>query len=158
MPKALQICTAQINDCEGICRVQRSAITILCGGHYTPEEIEAWVGPKRPEDYVQAIQDEVVLVSKLEGQVVGFAQMTRHDGVIKALYVDPNHARCGIGSRLLAALEGEAQTLGRAVITIVAPLNAVSFCLSKGFSSLGERTRRARSGVSIPCVDLQKRL
>ncbi len=155
---AARISTARIDDCRGICRVQRSAITILCGEHYTPEEIEAWVGPMRPDDYVEAIQEDVVLVARDADRVIGFARMTRPGGIVKGLYVDPDHVRRGIGSLLLTSLEDEARTLGRDSIRIEAPLNAVPFCLSRGFSALGERTRRARSGVVIPCVDMEKRL
>lgn len=149
---------AQPDDRHGICRVQKAAITILCGTHYTLEEVEAWVGPKQPDDYLQAINDEIVLVAKDGDAIIGFGQMTKGDSRISALYVDPRHLRGGIGSRLLAKLEEEARGLGSDIVRLEAPLNAVSFCLSRGFSSLGEAMRTARSGVSVPCVKMEKRL
>ena len=138
--------------------MQKAAITTLCGTHYTLEEIEAWVGPKHPDDYLQAIEEEIVLVAKNGGEVVGFGQMTRSDTRISALYVDPRHLRGGIGSMLLTRLEQEARDLGSSAVSLEAPLNAVSFCLARGFSSRGESLRRVRSGVSVPCIRMEKQL
>jgi GNAT superfamily N-acetyltransferase len=152
------ICRAQPDDRHGICRVQKAAITILCGAHYTPEEVEAWVGPKQPDDYLQAIREEIVLVAKDGDAIVGFGQMAKGDSRISALYVDPNHLHGGIGSMLLNRLEQEARDLGSSVVRLEAPLNAVSFCLARGFSSQGEALRRVRSGVSVPCVQMEKRI
>jgi len=154
----LDVSRAQPDDRHGICRVQKAAITILCGTHYTLEEVEAWVGPKHPDDYLRAIRDEIVLVAKDGDAIVGFGQMTKGDSRISALYVDPNHLRGGIGSTLLTRLEQEARGLGSDIVRLEAPLNAVSFCLARGFSSQGESMRRARSGVSVPCVHMEKRL
>jgi GNAT superfamily N-acetyltransferase len=156
--KNVIISRAQADDRHGICRVQKASITILCGAHYTLEEIEAWVGPKQPDDYLPAIRDEIVLVAKDGSEIVGFAQMTRADHRISALYVHPGHLRYGIGSELLSRLEEEARGLGSDVVRMEAPLNAVSFCLARGFSSQGEALRTVRSGVSVPCLHMEKRL
>ena len=155
---ALDVSRAHPNDRHGICRVQKASITTLCGAHYTLEEVEAWVGPKQPDDYLQAIRDEIVLVAKDEGTIVGFGQMTKGESRISALYVDPNHLRGGIGSMLLTQLEEEARGLGSIVVRLEAPLNAVSFCLARGFTSQGEALRTVRSGVSVPCLQMEKPL
>lgn len=155
---AFEVSRAQPDDRHGICRVQKASITILCGAHYTLEEIEAWVGPKQPDDYLQAIKDEIVLVAKEGDAVVGFGQMTKDDSRISALYVDPGHSRGGIGSMLLTRLEEEARGLGSNVVRLEAPLNAVSFCLARGFAAQGEALRTVRSGVSVPCLQMEKRL
>jgi GNAT superfamily N-acetyltransferase len=84
--------------------------------------------------------------------------MAKGDSRISALYVDPNRLHGGIGSMLLNRLEQEARDLGSSVVRLEAPLNAVSFCLARGFSSQGEALRRARSGVSVPCVQMEKRI
>ncbi len=154
----LDVSRAQPDDRHGICRLQKASITVLCGTHYTLEEVEAWVGPKQPDDYIQAIRDEIVIVVKGGAEIVGFAQMSRSDSRISALYVDPEHLRGGIGSMLLTRLEDEARGLGSSVVRMDAPLNAVSFCLAKGFSSQGEALRTVRSGVSVPCVHMEKHL
>jgi putative acetyltransferase len=157
-PRAVDVARARPDDRHGICRVQKASITTLCGAHYTLEEIHAWVGPKQPDDYLPAIADEIVVVAKDAGEVVGFGQMAKADSRISALYVDPNHLRGGIGSLLLTRLEEEARGLGSSVVTLEAPLNSVAFCLQRGFTSQGEALRRVRSGASVPCVQMQKRL
>lgn len=155
---ALGVSRAEPGDRHGICRVQKASITILCGTHYTLEEVEAWVGPKQPDDYLQAIRDEIVIVAKGGAEIVGFAQMSRSESRISALYVAPEHLRGGIGTMLLTRLEDEARGLGSSMVRLEAPLNAVSFCLSKGFSSRGETLRTVRSGISVPCVQMEKHL
>ena len=40
-------------DAEAICRVHVASIRESCAGDYTPQQIEAWAGPKRPEDYIR---------------------------------------------------------------------------------------------------------
>ena len=158
MSKTVEITRARLDDRHEICRVQKSSITVLCGEHYTLEEIEAWVEPKQPDDYLRAIEKEIVLVAKIKNRIVGFAQMTREDARINALYIDPEHIRSGIGTRLLGILEDEARKLGRETVNLEVPLNAVSFCLARGFASQGQATRSVRSGVVVPCVHMQKRL
>jgi hypothetical protein len=59
---------------------------------------------------------------------------------------------------LLTRLEEEARGLGSNIVRLEVPLNAVSFCLARGFSSQGEALRTARSGVSVPCLQMEKRL
>ncbi len=158
MPKEIEVIKAELDDRHAICRIHKASITIVCGGHYTPEEIAAWVDPKQPDDYIDAIQDEIMLVAKDEGKIVGFAEMTREDPRISAVYVEPQRTRSGIGTRLLAGLEHEVRAAGGDVINLDSTLNAVSFYLSKGFVSRGEGTRNVRSRVSVPCVHMKKRL
>jgi GNAT superfamily N-acetyltransferase len=155
---AVDVSRAHPDDRHAICRVQRASITTLCGAHYTLEEVEAWVGPKQPDDYLQAINEEIVLVAKDGDAIVGFGQMTKEDSRISALYVDPAHSRGGIGSMILTRLEEEARNLGSTVLRLEAPLNAVSFCLARGFTSQGEALRTVRSGVSVPCLQMEKPL
>ena len=43
MMQAVRIARARESDRQGICRVHKASITILCGIHYTPQEIEALI-------------------------------------------------------------------------------------------------------------------
>ena len=43
MPKEIEVTKAALDDRHAICRIHKASITIVCGGHYTPEEIAAWI-------------------------------------------------------------------------------------------------------------------
>jgi hypothetical protein len=49
--------------------MHQASIRNLCRSHYTSDQIEAWAGPKRPEQYEPLIRDLVVLVVE-EGDIV----------------------------------------------------------------------------------------
>ena len=44
MDQSTRIVRAKEEDAAGICRAHKASITVLCAGHYTSKEIEAWIG------------------------------------------------------------------------------------------------------------------
>ena len=157
--EVIQIRRATLQDAEAICLVHKASITELCSSHYTPEQIEGWAGPKKPDDYQQSIKDGIMLVAERENEVVGLAgMMDPAKGIIEALYLHPDHIGQGIGTRLLDALEGESKSAGAPKVTLKATLNSVSFYQARGFSSLGEGVHSLPSGIQVPCVHMEKHL
>lgn len=144
-------------DAIGICRVHQRAVRLLCRGDYTAPQIEAWVGPRRPEDYIAALVDgERLWVASAAGRVVGFAGVKGHE--LTACYVDPDQGRRGIGQRLLRAVGSVALTEGAACLVVMSSLTALEFYHRAGYGADQPRTHRLRSGMTIPCVRLAKRL
>lgn len=152
------IARAGEDDAAGICRVHRGSLTVLCAGHYTPKEIEAWIGDRKTEDYLPGLRNNLVLVAKTRGRIAGFAELQVGDGLLRALYVHPRHARGGIGGTLLNCVENEARQAGLTEVHLNATLNSVSFFLNRGYTLLGEGTKTTRTGASIPCVRMRKSL
>jgi N-acetylglutamate synthase-like GNAT family acetyltransferase len=59
--------------------------------------------------------DGAFLVARVEGAVIGCGGLQRHArtvGEVKRMWVDPAWRGCGLGVRLLAALEDAARQLG----------------------------------------------
>ena len=66
-------------------------------------------------------------------RVLGFGQLLAPEGLIEAVYVDPDAARRGIGAALVAALEREARARGARTLALDASLNSVPFYRALGF-------------------------
>ena len=145
-------------DAEGIWRVHVSAIRGVASSHYTPEEIEAWAGPRRPEHYAEAIRNKEFYVAEEDGAVTGFGALNPAEGEVEAVYVSPEVVRRGVGSAILRRLEERARALGLKSLKMDASLNAVLFYRSAGYEPRGGMKHRLSSGVEIGCVFMTKEL
>jgi ribosomal protein S18 acetylase RimI-like enzyme len=143
-------------DAPAICAMHVDCIRRSCANDYTPEQIEAWAGPKKPENYTSALdKGETMFVAEVDGTIVGFGAM-RQDKIV-GMYIAPEFQRRGIGQRLLATLESDARLHGIEILTLHSTLNALAFYKSQGFIA-GERIDRAMQGVAVPCVRMTKDL
>ncbi|NBC31641.1 MAG: GNAT family N-acetyltransferase [Alphaproteobacteria bacterium] len=87
-----------------------------------------------------------------EGSVQGFFQL-RLDGTIaeiRALFVEPDAKRSGIGRRLWAKLEAEAASLGATAIAADADPVAVPFYLAMGMAVVGQVPSGSIPGRVLP--------
>jgi putative acetyltransferase len=156
-PAGFRVRLATPADAAAIWPVHVASIREVCAGAYTPEQIEAWAGPKRPENYVRAMdRGEQLWVAEDDSRwIVGFARLDRD--VLMGLYVAPAALRRGIGSALLRAAEAHALASGVETLRLNATLNAVAFYASQGYVA-GERISRAMGGVDVPSIRMSKRL
>jgi putative acetyltransferase len=143
-------------DAEAIWRVRLASIRDLCSADYTPEQIKAWAGRKRPEDYERAIAAGERFWVAVDGEeIVGFSRVSAD--TLYGLYVAPSRLRRGIGTALLRAAEASARQAGVAELRLGSTLNAEAFYRRQGYAGAG-RTSRAMNGVDVPCVRMSKRL
>ena len=139
-------------DRLAIATLHEASIRQLTTAHYTPEQIESWVGVLRPERYPLDTSFFVVAVD--DESVVGFGEY--HDAEIAAVYIHPSHVGRGIGRMIFDALENEARGSGATSLHVTSSLNAVAFY--EGFQREGEATYTSRGGREIPCRRLTKQL
>lgn len=149
---------AMISDTEKICRMHKASIIGLRRSHYTPEQIEAWAAPKRPEHYERLIRDLIVFVVEEGNDIKGFGALDSSAADIRALYVAPEVVGRGIGKRILDALESEARRLAIPRLTVSATLNSVGFYGAQGYLSAGAAENVLPQGISLPCVRMEKEL
>src|SRR5205085_9022459 len=141
-------------DRLAIATLHEASIRRLTTAHYTPEQIESWVGVLRPERYPLDTSFFVVAVD--DERVVGFGEY--HDAEIAAVYIHPPHVGRGIGRMIFDALENEARGSGATSLHVTSSLNAVAFYEACGFQREGEATYTSRGGREIPCRRLTKQL
>ena len=75
----------------------------------------------------------------------------------KAVYVAPGWTGRGVGSALLAAVEGHAAAADVVELHLESSLNAVAFYLARGYGRVRDSIHRM-GDVEIPCVTMHKRL
>ena len=134
------------------------SINALHVDHYSAAEIEAAVRLAYGVDW-QLIRDRTYYVAELDGIVVGAGGWSFRQKIggghgpeeaasslldplsdaarIRAFYVDPGHARHGIGSQLLLKCEDAARHARFPRIELTSTLQAVPFYLRHGYRVVG---------------------
>jgi GNAT superfamily N-acetyltransferase len=138
--------------------MHQASIRNLCRDHYTSDQIEAWAGSKRPEQYEPLIRDLIVFIVEEGDEVVAFGALDRTAADIRALYVAPEFVGRGVGSLVLETLESEARRLAIPRLSVSATLNSVGFYSDRGYVSLGAADNVLPQGIRLPCVNMEKRL
>jgi putative acetyltransferase len=106
---------------------------------YDTADVQRWAkaNDRSPEDY-ETDADDHFTVAVRDDEVAGFGHLVPNSGKVHAVYVHPDHARCGVGSALLAELEGYARGDGLTKLTLQSSLNAVGFYEYAGYDRTGE--------------------
>ncbi len=153
---------ARESDARALWSVHARAIRGLAAAHYSEDELEAWIGRTRPEGYALAIRTHPVVVAEVPGadrpRIAGFAQLQPDEGVVEALYVDPEFAGRGVGRALFTELERIARTLGLPGLTVEASLNSAPFYAAMGCVRRATDRHELAPGVHLECVVMEKRL
>jgi putative acetyltransferase len=159
---AVAVRPARHADALALPDVHARAIRALAATHYTAEQRDAWIARVSPERVLQAMSARTLVVAEMatpDGpRVVGYGQLQPGEGVIEAIYVDPDFARRGVGTALLRALEGEARALGLPGLLLEASLNSVPFYGAMGFRQKGLDRHELAPGVDFACAVMEKRL
>lgn len=154
----LKIRRARQEDCHSIGIVHAAAVSGIRTGVYTPEEIQAWAVPKKPESYEESIRIKEFFVAEDEGVIVGFGVLNQEVAEVEAVYVSPEAGRRGIGLELLRKLEERASDLGIRELRLNASLNAVPFYEKAGYVAQERSKYRLLTGVEIACIPMVKAL
>lgn len=136
---------------------------------YDREQVAAWAEkPDGVEPYLDGLESGQThqVVAERDGEVVGWGRLDRGGsededspvGEVSAVYVDPEHARRGVGSALLARLEDRSRELGLERLTLSASLNAVGFYEHHGYRRVERSTHGTTDGVELPVVDMERSL
>ena len=152
----LSIRKAQPDDLIQLLRIQIDALRTLCARDYPPDHIEALIDRNIRHSSRGGYQAELTLVAEVNQDMVGLASLLGHR--ISAVYVHPQFAHQGIGSRLLHTLEHIAVRRNIRRLSVAASLTAQPFYLKHGYSVLGESALEADDGFRIRCINMQKSL
>jgi len=128
---------------------------------YTDRQVAAWAAkPEGTDRYAEAIEDpeREIVVSAVEGRIVGFGTVDLDEGTVEALFVDPEWGGRGFGSALLGHLEDRLVGAGFDRVRLRAVLNTVDFYEHQGYERVEETTYTTTAGVEAAAIWLQKRL
>ena len=152
---------ARLADALGIANVHRRAVHGLAADYYAQDVLEQWAGPvslARAERLYREGQagGAIQFVAELDGEVMGFGVVAPAAGEIVACYVAPEASRRGVGSRLLAEMEGLARQAGCAHLTLRSSTNAKSFYRARGYLEAGRGEYAFGNGVRMQTVTMRK--
>lgn len=149
-----RIRVATAADAERIAEITVAAARAFGPDAYTDEQVETWAEPGEPPTPEDA---DHWVVAERDGRVVGWGRFDVDGGEITGNYVDPDHARAGVGAAIVAALEGYARGQGRDEVVLAASKNAVGFYDRLGYEGCGE-VEHGTDAVVIECLEMRKAL
>lgn len=141
--------TATASDAPGICAAHVAAIRVLNRAVYSAEQIEAWAGPRKPDDYQLPIAASRLFVAEENGAITGFSEYNGDE--ICAVYVHPDFARKGIGRRLFRKVVQALAGAGRKRVWLDASLSSVEFYRAMGCVAKDERVHRIGGKTDLRC-------
>ncbi|WP_435155471.1 GNAT family N-acetyltransferase [Haladaptatus sp. DFWS20] len=155
----MRIREAMPADSDAVRRVHAESITVLGRDGYSREQVNAWAQGCESADYSAAIGSEsrYYIVAEDERGVLGFGSFQYEspegyeatvDAEITAVYVHPEVARDGVGSKIYTELERRAREKGIRVLGLSASLNAVPFYESHGYERVREHAHEFSSHES----------
>ena len=143
-----------IDDYSNVRYLHIAAMTAQSFDALSDAEVAGFAAFVRSAAYADALVQEEVYGAFIDGQLIGTAAWQSngddgHTARISSVFVDPLFCRLGIGTRLLAEVEGRAWQSGFGKFGSSATINAVPF-----FDRLGyrEASRGVKSsGPIAPC-------
>ena len=162
MSGQIRIEPAQPEDAAALLEIHAAAVHQTAAPYYSEEVINSWSRLPITSDRIERAKqrwiknpDYRIVVARQSNQAVGFGMIDKNNE-LQGLYVHPDFGRCGIGGKILAALEQEAALLGLSYLKADASMNAEAFYSKQGFEVIGYGIHRLASGQEMACVKMQK--
>lgn len=143
------------DDAPALLEVYRASIRSLAGSHYDGYRLDGWSHTVNEQLLSALIQDGGNSVFLAGDPPAGFGVLVGDR--VHMLYVHPDAAGRGVGSRILRALEAAARLESRACTRVQASLNAQRFYDSHGYKETGREVVDV-GGAPFERVLMEKRL
>lgn len=176
MSSSVHLRRARPADVAAIRELHGRSLRLLGRGHYQAELLDAVIAAGTLEPaLLHAGHYQVAIVERqivgcggwVDGKASGStassmkrmrASAKHQPAIIRAVYVDPAHARLGIGSRLMAAIEADAMAFGKSTAELMATHMAVRFFGRLGYVMETPLSLELRSGAAIDVFAMRKAL
>ncbi len=146
-------------DKDAISQLHIASIQQSCRMHYTQDQVNAWTGALTPAAYDHALKEKVFLVAEDSDLILlGLGMLDLEKAELSALYIHPDAAGQGIGSRLLQELERIAQQADIIRLTAYSTLNAKGFYQRRGYIAEEPARHDLPDGLKLECIRMTKEL
>ncbi|MFC4552559.1 MULTISPECIES: GNAT family N-acetyltransferase [Halorussus] len=153
---------ARPDDAPAILALHVAAIRARAPDAYDERQVAAWARKDGgPERYPVEEDGHFLVVAERDGEVAAYGELVPGQAEVRAVYVHPAAHGRGVGSAVLARLEGEARRRGLDELVCWSSLNATGFYDRAGYRRVAERTiRKELDGrpVAFPVVEMRKSL
>lgn len=152
----MQVRPATPDDTQVLPELHSASVETLAVDAYDGEQVAAWAkrGERAPADYT--LDEGYFVVAERVDEVAGFGHLIPDECEVRAVYVHPDHARCGVGTALLAHLEGYARALDLPHLELTSSRNAVGFYERAGYERVEATTHETRPEVALPVTRMRK--
>lgn len=147
---------ATANDGPAVVKVQQAAIRELCAGDYSAAQLASWSSSVASDPFQPSLTSHLSIVAEGANGIVGFADFDDSGGELVSIYVHPEHARLGLGSMLLQAIETRAHAAGVREMVVSSSLTAVPFFERVGFVAGPATMRRLADGTEISVIPMRR--
>jgi GNAT superfamily N-acetyltransferase len=134
MPPGITMRRALLEDSPAIFDAHRDSVLGLCAGSYTPVQIQTWFEGRTHEIHHPSIEAGQVYLAERQGRVLGFFGFVA--GEVTLLFVRPEAAGAGLGSRLLTLAVEYASEGHAGPLAVVATRNSQRFYEKHGFAAV----------------------
>ncbi|MBZ8141004.1 GNAT family N-acetyltransferase [Rubrivivax gelatinosus] len=125
---------AVLADAPAVFDAHQDAVLHLCAAAYTPAQMAAWFEGRTPAIHHPAIEAGQMTLAERDGRVLGFCAAV--PGEVTLLFVRPEAAGSGLGSRLLQVALAQARRGHDGPLTVVATRNSQRFYERHGFAAV----------------------
>ena len=132
----LKIRPAKLEDAKAVSDMIRKTLWISNLQDYGSENIKRVVENMSPEQMRENFTARFTLVAELDAIIVGTAAHER--GIVKTVFVDPEHQRAGIGRRLMDEIIGHSTRRREPHLDVRSSIIAERFYQQLGFEPLKE--------------------
>jgi putative acetyltransferase len=128
---------AKSDEAMRLFELRRRSIIALAPKGISIPQAESWAASLTVHGMERKVREIEVWVAELDGQLAGWGAI--RDDRLEGLYVDPEFAGQGIGSGLLAKLEGLIRVRDIGAIRAEVSSNAETFYLRRGYEPVAPR-------------------
>ncbi len=141
--------------------IHHASIRGLAAKDYPAAVIEGWARPIT-EDYLNRFlenrDNEIRLIAEEDGKAVGLGCLVVESFELRACYVHPDSARCGVGTAIVGEIERVARENGLTELRLESSLTAEPFYKALGYEVVERHEHRLNAGVMMAAVKMRKAL
>ena len=136
--KDMHIRSARFSDAERLFELRRKSIMSLAPNGMTIAQVEKWAATLTVAGMEQKLHEMELWVVELNDAVAAWGAIRGHQ--LEGLYTAPAFASRGIGTGLLAVLEGLMRDRAIQIVRAEASSNAEDFYFRRGYEPAGVRS------------------
>lgn len=152
------------DDAEGILHAHHSAVRGTARQDYSEQILNVWsrpVDPQRVARHRAMIECDKSIISFVAvddfGEILGFGELVPPE-TLGAIYVAAHAGRRGVATALFKAVEAKAREIGMSVLRLESSLTAAPFYVKHGFYERNRGVHRFAGGLTMDCINMEKRL
>ena len=158
LPSSLEMRALRFEDVPAALELIRRSVERGCRDRYDLAQRAAVFASYAQNLFVEALGPFETVAALAGGRPIGFAQLDPASARLRALFVDGDSQRRGVGTALLAEIERLARRRRLTRLHGAMSLNAVPFYLRAGFCPCPGPERLIAACVSVPVLRMEKRL